>query len=516
METVPTTSEDPAKVKGSSHFLRVAALQCVVLIAILVWPSVIEARRLESVQNAASWLDVQVGTWIIAHRAVPNFGVFSRSSDLPWADPNWGLQTGLALLYRLVGVKALPVSVMILDLLFAMATFSLARGRPGRFWLAIAITLWAQVGLLGSFSSPNIVCSAALFAFELDLLARSRESGRQKLLYWIPLLIVVWVNVDWRFLIGVVVFVLFCGVSAIEPYLKERYWYFSHDRQAPPRPLLGFAAGAVCVAPVASPGFYHAYVHAWQNLFGPSLVDNSILMKSLSFREPQHYLLMFLAMAAFLALGRQKAHDIFQVLLLAGAVCLGFALGTEAWIVAVASVAVIGEFFSQNNGSKTKPECLPGMALSTATAISAIIITIVATRIPSNPDALLRTADTSLPIRACEFIRDQHLPGPIYNEISWGGFLAWCLPDYPVAIDDRYELYGEDKTAFYYKVTRGFVAPSSDSDFASAKTIILSSENGLIRGVEAYPKPEEMFRITFPGFRQVYKDELAVVLTKQP
>ncbi|MGA7646003.1 MAG: hypothetical protein WBW01_05790, partial [Terriglobales bacterium] len=201
------------------RFLQIRALQCAVLAVVLAWPSVMESTRLESLDYANSWLQVQVGNWIIAHRAVPHVGIFSQFSNLPWADPNWGLQVELAILYRIVGMRALPVAVMVLRILFALTVFVLAGGRR-RFWRAVVISVWAQAAWMGSssLSLANTLCSASLLAAEFFLLLRSRTPGRQKLLYWIPLLICVWANLDWHFVIGLAVFCLFCAANAIEPY----------------------------------------------------------------------------------------------------------------------------------------------------------------------------------------------------------------------------------------------------------------------------------------------------------
>lgn len=499
------------------RFLQIQPLQCVVLAAVLASASVIEAGQLGSLGNANSWLQLQAGNWIIAHRAVPQSGIFSESSDLPWADPNWGLQTALAVLYRGIGIRAIPVGVMVLRMLFALAVFVLAGGR-GNFWRAVVISVWAQAAWVGASSSaagaPNILCSASLLAAELVLILRSRIPGRQKLLYWIPPLLCLWANLDWHFVIGVAVLCLYCAASAIEPYL---HWHFgSPDRPALPLSLLGLVAAIGCVASVVSPSSYHSYATAWQNLFGASPLYVSLAMKALTFREAPHYLLMFLAMCAFLLLGRQQARDLFLLLLLAGGVCLGFALGVEIWIVAVTSVAVIGDYFSGAYENAAKPERMSGIVLGAGAAMAAIVLIIAAARIPSNSATLLNVTANSLPVRACDFIRSNNLPRPVYNRLEWGGFVAWYLPEYPVSIDERYELYGETRTASYYKVTGGVDKPSSDPAFASANTILLSPGDSLIRNPDMFPNPEEVFRFSLPGFREVYRDDLAVVLTKQP
>jgi hypothetical protein len=518
MTTVSTTLKLPDAVQLSivHRLLRIPAVQCAVLAVLLVSASVVEATQLQSLGNATSWLQLQVGNWIIAHRAVPHSGIMSQSSDLPWADPNWGLQLALAVFYRLVGVRVFPIGVMVFRMLFALAMFILAGGRRGNFWLAVLISAWAQTALPSS-CPPVALLSAILFALELALFLRSRASGQQQLLFWMPLLILVWANLDWHFVLGVIALFLFCGASAIEPFLQDKNWHFdSGDKPALPPAVLGLAAGATCVASLVSPSTYHSYVTAWQNLFGASTLDNSPIMKSLTFREPQHYLLMFLAMWAFLLLGRRQVRDLFLVLVLAADVSLGFALGTESWIAVVTSVAVIGELLSRTGVEADRSAHTSRTVFRVAVAMALVILISAAMRIPSSPGSLLNLTAKTLPVRACDAIRKNHLPQPIYNEMTWGGFLVWYLPDYPVAIDDRYELYGETKTKLYYDVTRGQAPPSSDPTLTAANTILVSPSNGIIKGADLFPHPEEMFRVTFPGFHEVYRDDLAVVLSRQP
>ena len=509
MTTVPTTTKLPDAVQlNSGHrLLRTLALQCAVLVVVLVSASVIEATQLKSLGNATSWLQLQVGNWIVANRAVPHSGILSRSSDLPWANPNWGLQLWLAGLSRIIGLRAIPVVVMVFRLLFALAIFVLAGGRRGNFWLAILISLWAQIAVSSS-SLPAASCSAILFSLELFLLLRSRASCRPKLLYWIPLLILLWVNLDWRFVLGVIVFWLFCGASAIEPLLRRHLG--SREEPAP----LGLVAGLTCIASLVSPNSYHSYVTAWQDLFGASLRENSLATAMLTFREPQHYLLMALAMCAFLLLGRRQARDLFQVSLLAAGVSLGFALGSEAWIIAVTSVAVIGEFVSRAQAERSVQISVTVFRI--ALAVAAVALLIAAMRIPSSSESLLKVmAAQKLPVQACDFVRKNHLPGPIFNKIEWGGFLAWYLPEYPVAIDDRYELYGESRTKLYYEVAKGQAKPSSDPTLAAANTILFSPSDSVVWSPDMFPNKEEAFRLSFPGFHEVYRDDLALVLTKQ-
>ncbi|HYV12102.1 MAG TPA: hypothetical protein VE980_14470, partial [Pyrinomonadaceae bacterium] len=48
------------------------------------------------------------------------------------------------------------------------------------------------------------------------------------------------------------------------------------------------------------------------------------------------------------------------------------------------------------------------------------------------------------PVAAVEFLKSQHLPGPIYNRYGWGGYLVYQLyPEYRVYIDGRADVYGD-------------------------------------------------------------------------
>jgi hypothetical protein len=48
-----------------------------------------------------------------------------------------------------------------------------------------------------------------------------------------------------------------------------------------------------------------------------------------------------------------------------------------------------------------------------------------------------------VPVRAVEWMRQNHLTGPLYNSYNWGGYLIWALPEEPVFVDGRTDVYNE-------------------------------------------------------------------------
>jgi hypothetical protein len=183
-------------------------------------------------------------------------------------------------------------------------------------------------------------------------------------------------------------------------------------------------------------------------------------------------------------------------------------------MIVAASVAILGDTFSSAGDRLDEPSRVPKPALWALAGIILVILGASASQIPSK-EKLLEVTAHKLPVRACDFIRQNHLPNPIFNEQSWGDFLTWYLPGYPVSMDSRYELYGEEQLKLYSQVTTGKILPSGSPMLASASTVLVSKENGLVRAVQMFPDPEQVFQRAYPGFRKVYSDDLAVIWTNQ-
>jgi hypothetical protein len=454
---------------------------------------------------------MRTGTWILDHHALPHSGLFSRFDKLSWTDPNWGAQVILALLYRLLGLHALPVVQMVFRTLTAIATFLLAGGRRGRFWLAVVLSIWAQAAML--HASQSQLLNVVLFSVELWVLFASRGEGRQNLRWWVPFLVVLWANLDWHFVFGFVVVLLFLTAILLEQVLRGTLSAESDGatgRSVQP----ALVAAASCVASLLTPYSYHSYAVAWQHWFTKTAPRFAPELKSMNFRQPEDYLVMLLAMGAFLAIGRQRARDLFQVMLLAVCAVLGFAIQHEAWTIVVVAVAILGNSLAPAGVRLDELSRDPKPALWALAGAILVLLGASASQMPSK-EKMLEVMAHKLPVRACDFIRQNHLPNPIFNEQSWGDFLTWYLPEYPVSMDGRYELYGEEQLKLYSEVTAGKLPPSGSPMLASASTILLSKENGLVQGPQMFPDPEQVFQSVYPGFRKVYSDDLAVIWTNQ-
>ena len=60
-----------------------------------------------------------------------------------------------------------------------------------------------------------------------------------------------------------------------------------------------------------------------------------------------------------------------------------------------------------------------------------------------------------VPVQATAWIKQNQPQGPIFNSYNWGGYLTWQLRDYPVFIDGRADLYGNEIIQEWLEISEG-------------------------------------------------------------
>ena len=121
---------------------------------------------------------------------------------------------------------------------------------------------------------------------------------------------------------------------------------------------------------------------------------------------------------------------------------------------------------------------------------------------------MMNKASNVFPVKACDFIRENRLPGPLFNTYYWGGFLIWYLPEYPVAIDGRLDLYGDEITDRYFRVTDGTQRLETDPSFTGAHTILLERSSGMLKALTTLPVLRAQFDVA-------YQDDVAALLLRK-
>ena len=149
------------------------------------------------------------GRWIVQHHQIPSTDVFSyTATGAPWIYP-----AGAELIFY--GVYALGGFALLswLGALICVGTVALLLRRGSVFTAAVAVL---ALPLIADRTVPRAeMFTVLLFAAYLSLLWENFQTGRARL-WWLPVLMLAWVNLHLGFIAGLALIVGFFGLDIAE------------------------------------------------------------------------------------------------------------------------------------------------------------------------------------------------------------------------------------------------------------------------------------------------------------
>jgi hypothetical protein len=478
-------------------------LQMLVLAALL---TAVAARALIlklCVLDLDIWWHLKVGEWIVEHRAFPHTGILSRTAaNRPWAAYSWGYEVPLSRAYAWFGLVGVGVLGTLLTLAVAYAVYWMVRRLSGKFWAACILGTVACSAFLFSLMPRPVFLSMILFAVTLTVILEAQRTSRMQILYWLPLVFLVWANCHIQFVYGIFVVGLFTGVHLFLQ-LGAHFGIAPHSAlpsRLPARKLVVIFAACV-LATCLGPYSYHLYpvVFAYAGSKFPYAFIREF--QALNFRAYSHYVELLLAGAAFFTLGRQKSVDIFKLALLTVASVVAFRTMRDSWFLCITAAACIADSGGEEverEPSETVPQ-KAGLA-----AALALVLFLFARNTGFNTRGLDDAMSSWFPVNAVNFLRRNPQPGPLYNTFDWGGFLTWYMPDHPVAIDGRTDLYGDEIDTRFFKTQNGDASYVDDPYLNEAQVVLLSKKI-----------PLASVLLSDPRFSLIFQDSLAVVFVRR-
>lgn len=480
--------------------LRVAALLCVLTIA-----AVYEAAHVSAFFEDSMWGHLSTGVWIADNHAVPRTGLFSQFSDVRWVDSSWGFDLVCGLAYQLLGLRAIPVLLMWLKVGVAAVTFCLATRGGRHFWPAVPLSAAGQYAITGVHAGP-VWFSMVFFGIELWLLRECRRSGDMRRLFFLPPLFLLWANLHIQFFAGLLLLGVFLLALPAEGLLRRTSIACLNWRPAPPLTNVAVVAALSLLATFLTPYSMHLFTHLKDD-YSAALFRYSPEMHPLTFRQPQHYVMLLLVMWAFFALGRQRSRDVFKLALLLAGTLIAFRIQRDLWIAVFIALPVLGDALYAGDSAFEKEETCSRWESAVVTAVTFIVLVIAARFVPRN-DKVIQMLSNVLPVKACDFIRTTRPPGPLFNPYAWGGFLSWYLREYPVSIDERVGLYGDQVIKQHHETVSGKQLLELDPSFANAGTILLERQSGMARALTTIP-------ILAARYHVLYGDKVALVVQRK-
>ncbi len=475
---------------GQIAIRRIALLSLLYLI-----PSV---QAMLPVDDPDIWWRFRTGEWIVENHNVPYQDYFSAfATGKPWVEYSWPFELIVYLVHRQFGLSGLVFFVVAMALLIAFVAHQLAR----RFGLSLILEV-ALVGLaLGAMKplmSPRPwLFTIIFFTVELLIIDSARQTGKDRYLWFLPLLFIVWANFHIQFVYGLGVL----GLLFIES-LSGRYinWFgFKLEVSSLKAHRIALVTLLCVLATLLTPYHLLLYRQVLDYVLGESgLFDYSQELHPMFFRSPANWIVLLLTLSAAFSLGWRRTSSPFPTLLLLMGAVLAFRARRDAWVLAVIAISVVGDcvrasgYRGHFKFSKWQIAC--------SAILCALVLYLTSHGRQISEERLQTVVERKFPVKAVEYVKSNRLSGPLFNHLDWGGFLIWSLPDHPVAMDGRINLYGEKLVQRSLNTWQGREGWRSDPDLLKANLVISDKFRPLIYLLR-----------TDPHFKIAYEDSTAIV-----
>ena len=483
--------------------LRLRPLQLAALTAFLTFIGGFAFYTKLCVLDNDIWWHLKVGDWIIGHMAMPHTGILSRTAaHRPWVAYSWGYEVLMSLAYRWLGLLGIGLYGALLTIAVAYVIYWMLRRLSGRFWVAVilaAIACWAF--LFNGMPRPFFF-SMMLLCVTLTLLLEANASGEVKNLCWLPLILLLWANIHIQFIYGLCVVGLLVGTTVAQRLASAIGFNpgFLLLPKLPALPLMGLFAACV-LATLIGPNLYHPYATILLYSKSKFAYRTIIELQPLSFRLSSNYAQLLLTVFAFFAVGWRRRIDLFKLALLTVCSVVAYRTMRDAWFIVIPAAACIADFSPPEEEREAAENWLENLGVGAAVSVLLLLIS-AGTKFTVRD--LDRTISTAYPVNAVNFLRRHPQPGPLYNSLGWGGFLTWYMPDYPVAIDGRTDLYGDQLDELFFASQSAESGYTTDPYLNEAGVVLLGTDLPLAKVLSADSR-----------FQLIYQDQIAVVYARR-
>ena len=488
-------------------------------VLILVFLLVVLAAA-RSPLDSDMWWHIRAGqtTWETSRPILVDQFSTTRFGE-KWINHSWLAEVGMYLIYRSFGFYGLGIGTAILAALSIIIIYSMMDG-PALFkaFLIVPGTLVAAV----VWAPRPQILSLVLFALLLYLLYQYK--WKQKNYLWgLPILFIFWSNLHGGYALGL----LLLGAMIAGEILNHGLG-FATEEILNWRKILTLSLWSIAsiLAVLINPNGLNTWLIPFQTVGVQALQNFVSEWASPNFHEFFQQPFIWLLIGMIAAIGFSGRHldgtdfitvGLFTYLALIARRNYGpFALAATPvfsrylWS-AYHSWSERGPAFSLMNWYHKKVRVKPILdenQLSKRPFQKAINLSFIAVLalvvsakcyITSNPILMDNLLKSNYPVAAVSWIEENHPVGPMLSEYNWGGYLTWFIPDYPVFIDGRTDLYGDEIIRQWISIVQASEGWQELLDRWKIRLIMVETGRPLAKVLVDY------------GWKELYRDDLAVV-----
>ncbi len=460
---------------------------------------------LRPVADPDFWWHLRSGQWMVENQAIPHADPFSWTKrGAPWVAHEWLSEVLIYGLYRLGGF---PLLILVFGIIITTAFGLVYLRSPAKPYLAGFALLLGALATAPTWGVRPQMFSLLLGSLFLYLLDRFQETGRTSLLIQLPLLTILWVNLHAGFALGI----FLIGAYAFVQAATFVWSYFAKNEAAQKAAFhrgsrLGLTLAACLLVVPLNPNGARLYTYPFETLASPSMQMFIQEWASPDFHLNEWQPLAWLipALIVFGALGRQPVNPTHLLLTAAlGYFALRSMRNVSLFVLTAipllaAQAAALGRGRPEVRAQPRPIPWLNPLLLTLALLAGGARFFAVVQEQPGSER-------TQFPAAAVDWIERNHPAGNLYNTYGWGGYLIWRLyPDYPVYIDGRADLYGDQFIFDYLEVYRAEPGWETALDEAGVRLVLIEPGAPLTVALSASP-----------NWQLDYADAQSAVFTKR-
>ncbi len=449
-----------------------------------------------------TWWHIRSGEYILAHGTIYADPFSFTKVGEAWINHSWGSQLVLYGAWQLAGSFGLSIFVAALATVGCYFIYKTCEGSA--YLRAFALVLGAATAAV--FWSPRPQMFSFLLSTVVLYLLYLYRVKKVDRLWLIPILMGVWGNLHAGFSIG---FIFLGGTIAGEILGRlfnpaSDYLAWRAIRKLIVVTLLSAAALVVnpyglqmLLVPFQTVGIgaLRSYIQEWN---------------SPNFQGRETWPFVALLLGVLGAAGASKRRIRWtDFVLVSGTAFMALLAGRNIAVFAVAATPVLT--FHLDSILNERGWLLQPVRWVTAqmARLNLILLAVVLlgclgkVLLVLEPKSLAAETRAYLPVGAVEYLQQNPPAREMFNSYNWGGYLMFALPEMPVFVDGRTDLYGDTFLTQYLQATTGADGWRETLEQYGIQSAVIETGSGLARRLR-----EE------PGWTEVYSDSMASVFER--
>jgi hypothetical protein len=387
------------------------------------------------------WWHIKVGQNIVTSHHWPTSDPFSYTvAGNPWMAYEWLGDVAIGTVARVGALLGLDVFLFVWASIVMLTLYAYTTLRSGNSKAGFVVSALLCSMAFATFNLRPQMLAYLFLIVTLIVLERFRQ-GKQRAIWFLPPMFLLWINTHGSWVIGLGVIFIFLASG-----LVEFHWGSIEARRWSPAERIRLAT-VLLLSLVAIPFTpYGTRLAAYPFTVASSLplnVGNILEWQPMPFNVLGGKLFLAIVLGFFLVqMMAPLSLRLYEVILLFGGITMA-CLHVRFLVLFVPFASpvfavLLARWLPPYDRKKDHP--ILNAILMTGAVIA------MAWYFPTRA-SIERIAARTFPVRAVEYLRQHPLAGPMFNTYGYGGYLVGMLPEQKVFIDGRGDLY-EDAGIF--------------------------------------------------------------------